>query len=95
MLFSQFIWTSVLLSGPLAVQDVDPANEFIEEMDKDPPEHRVPNWEQTKSLMARIAPKVGDDAPDFTLTTLDAKQEIKLSRHKGDGPVVLIFGSFT
>lgn len=84
----------LFLSG-LAAQDVDPAKKFIEHMDKAPSDKRVPNWEQTKTLMARIAPKMGEEAPDFSLPTLDGKQRVKLSQHKGDRPVVLIFGSFT
>jgi len=81
-----------LLGG---LQDTDPAKKFIDQMDKAPSEMRVPNWEQTKSLMARVAPKVGEAAPDFSLLTLDGKQTVKLSQHKGDKPVVLVFGSFT
>ncbi len=84
------------LTGALClVQDVEPAKKFIEQMDKAPADQRVPNWEQTKSLMARVAPKVGGDAPDFSLPSLDGNQTVKLTQHKGDKPVVLIFGSFT
>ena len=85
----------VLASAPLLVQDIDSAKKFIDQMDKAPPEKRVPNWESTKALMARVAPKVGDEAPDFTLPTLDGKESIKLTQHKNDRPVVLVFGSFT
>jgi len=84
-----------ILSANLSVQDSDPAGKFIEQMDKASPEKRLPNWEQTRKLMARPAPKVGDNAPDFSLQTLDQKSTIKLSQHKDDRPVVLIFGSFT
>jgi hypothetical protein len=73
----------------------DPAARFIKEMDSEPADKRVPNWEQTKALMAREAPKVGDVAPDFTLKTLDGKETIKLSQYAGNLPVVLIFGSYT
>lgn len=83
------------LSFSPSVQDSDPAGKFIEQMDKAPPEKRLPNWEQTRKLMARVAPKPGDVAPDFSLHTLDMKATIKLSQHKDDRPVVLIFGSFT
>lgn len=79
----------------IALQDADPAKKFIEQMDKVPAEKRPPNWDQTKALMARRAPKVGDQAPDFSLSALDGKQTVKLSQHKGEKPVVLIFGSFT
>lgn len=39
-------------------------------------------------------PKLGEDAPDFTLPTHDGKQTITLSKSRGK-PVILIFGSFT
>lgn len=73
----------------------DPAKKFIDEMDRAPADQRVPNWEQTKALMNRPAPKVGDPAPDFSLQTLDGARTVQLSQHKGDRPVVLVFGSFT
>ncbi len=42
------------------------------------------------------SPKVGDDAPDFTLSTFDSQHTITLSNAlKQGGPVALIFGSFT
>jgi hypothetical protein len=43
----------------------------------------------------REGPKIGDQAPDFTLNTPDGKQTITLSKFHGHKPVVLIFGSFT
>jgi hypothetical protein len=95
MLLYQFIVISVIVCGSLLAQDVDPARKFIDQMDKAPPEQRVPNWEQTKALMARVAPVVGEPAPEFSLSTLDGKQTVTLSQHKGDRPVVLVFGSFT
>ncbi len=73
----------------------DPAKKFIEEMDQASPEDRVPNWEHTKALMARIPPAVGQSAPDFSLKTLDGKETIALSQFRGKKPVVLIFGSYT
>jgi len=39
-------------------------------------------------------PKLGDEAPDFTLPTHDGSQTITLSESRGK-PVILIFGSFT
>jgi len=39
--------------------------------------------------------KVGDVAPDFTLSTLDGKRKVKLSSFRGAKPVALIFGSYT
>jgi cytochrome oxidase Cu insertion factor (SCO1/SenC/PrrC family) len=40
-------------------------------------------------------PSLEDSAPDFTLRTNDAKEEITLSRLIGPKPVVLVFGNFT
>ena len=38
---------------------------------------------------------VGDLAPDFKLRTLDGKRTVRLLAHRGQQPVVLIFGSYT
>lgn len=38
---------------------------------------------------------VGDEAPDFTLKTLDGSAEVTLSGYRGECPVALIFGSYT
>ncbi len=38
---------------------------------------------------------VGDLAPDFTLSSLDGKRKVRLSRFRGKRPVALIFGSYT
>jgi hypothetical protein len=40
-------------------------------------------------------PRVGQQAPDFTLRTFDGKRRISLSEYRGKKPVVLVFGSFT
>jgi Ca2+-binding EF-hand superfamily protein len=40
-------------------------------------------------------PRVGQEAPDFTLKTQDGKKEITLSEVSNKKPIVLIFGSFT
>ena len=37
----------------------------------------------------------GDTAPDFTLDTYDHSSRVTLSSHRGDRPVVLVFGSYT
>ncbi len=68
---------------------------FIAHMDAAAPEDRLPNWENTKALMLRRAPQVGEQAPDFTLETRDGGESIRLSRFQGDRPVVLVFGSWT
>ena len=39
--------------------------------------------------------KVGDTAPDFTLKSLNGKEQVTLSSFQDDKPVVLIFGSYT
>ena len=38
---------------------------------------------------------VGDLAPDFKLKNLDGKRTVRLRGHRGQQPVVLIFGSYT
>jgi hypothetical protein len=37
----------------------------------------------------------GDEAPDFTLSSVDHSRRVALSSHRGDRPVVLVFGSYT
>ena len=37
----------------------------------------------------------GGVAPDFKLKTLDGKRTMRLHAHRGQQPVVLIFGSYT
>lgn len=37
----------------------------------------------------------GDQAPDFTLPTFDHSSRVTLSSHRGDRPVILVFGSYT
>jgi hypothetical protein len=37
----------------------------------------------------------GDQAPDFTLPTVDGGVPVTLSSHRGVRPVVLVFGSYT
>jgi hypothetical protein len=39
--------------------------------------------------------QVGDTAPEFTLKTLDAAAQVRLSSFRGQKPVVLVFGSYT
>jgi len=39
--------------------------------------------------------KVGDEAPDFSLETIDKKSSVQLSDLRGKKPVVLVFGSYT
>ena len=39
--------------------------------------------------------QVGDQAPEFSLPTVDRKTRVRLSSFRGHKPVVLIFGSYT
>jgi len=73
----------------------DPVAGFIAEVDLAPPGKRPPNWDRTKALMARPAPAVGADAPDFTLKSVDGATAITRSKFHPDRPLVLVFGSFT
>ena len=41
------------------------------------------------------APRVGDPAPDFTLSDILGENPIRLSDFQEEKPVALIFGSFT
>jgi len=71
------------------------AARFIAEMDALPPDERVPDWERTRARMLREAPAAGTPAPDFALATIDGSRTVRLSELWRDGPVVLIFGSWT
>jgi hypothetical protein len=73
----------------------DPAEDFIRRTDAMPPDQRPPHWEETRRLMLRPAPRVGEPAPDFTLVTVDGSQRITRSKFHPDRPLMLIFGSFT
>jgi hypothetical protein len=74
---------------------MNPAARFIAQMDRAPAERRPKDWAQTKTLMSRPAPGVGQPAPDFTLPLRDAEQTITRSLYQAGRPVMLIFGSFT
>lgn len=39
--------------------------------------------------------KLGDEAPTFTLKSLDGKKSFTLADFKGRKPVALVFGSYT
>jgi hypothetical protein len=39
--------------------------------------------------------RIGDPAPDFTLSTVDRASRVTLSSFRGKQPVALIFGSYT
>ena len=53
------------------------------------PARRLWLWAREGSL------SVGQDAPDFTLQSVDHRRTVTLSSHRGDRPVVLVFGSYT
>ena len=42
-----------------------------------------------------LAPRAGDEAPDFVLFGVDGEISVRLSEFRGEKPVALIFGSFT
>lgn len=43
----------------------------------------------------KLAPKVGDLAPDFTLHDISGTESTTLSDFHGKKPVALVFGSYT
>jgi hypothetical protein len=53
------------------------------------PAQRVWGWARTGRLAE------GEVAPDFTLSTYDHTGRVTLSSHRGQRPVVLVFGSYT
>lgn len=53
------------------------------------PAPRMWSWARQGNLQE------GDEAPDFTLSTLDHSSRVTLSSHRGERPVVLVFGSYT
>jgi len=52
----------------------------------------IRNWQKQHDA---VAPKVGDNAPDFELRDTNGEQSVKLSNYRGIMPVVLVFGSYT
>lgn len=42
-----------------------------------------------------LAPKLGDEAPDFELCDTNGENAVRLSNFRGERPVALVFGSFT
>lgn len=62
--------------------------EMMESMNKRRQEMRGQNQEAG-------GPNVGQEAPDFTLRTLDGDRTVKLSDFRGKKPVILVFGSYT
>ena len=42
-----------------------------------------------------LAPKAGDEAPDFELRDVTEENSVRLSDFRGEKPVALVFGSYT
>ena len=85
------------LFGTVAIAMLQPPERFGRIMKRLPqslvwvllPAPRMWMWARAGNLSE------GDIAPDFTLSTLDRSGEVTLSSHRGDRPVVLVFGSYT
>ena len=52
-------------------------------------------FNQWQQKFDALAPKVGDQAPDFELRYINGEKDVRLSDYQGVQPVALIFGSFT
>jgi hypothetical protein len=53
------------------------------------PGPRIWSWARSGHLAE------GDEAPAFTLPTLDHSDRVSLATHRGQRPVVLVFGSYS
>jgi hypothetical protein len=84
-------------AGALAWAMLQPPERFGQIMTRVPmavawgvlPGPRIWGWARRGTLAE------GDQAPDFTLSTLDHSDRVSLSAHRGQRPVVLVFGSYT
>lgn len=85
---------NVIIATLLALAGCGP-EAYLAKIDQMPPEQRPPEWDQTRQLMARRAPAVGEPAPDFTLPLIEGGKPIRRSVLQGGRPMVLVFGSFT
>ena len=89
--------TYVALAGAVALAMMQPPERFGAIMTRAPmaviwgvlPGQRIWMWARQGTLTE------GDAAPDFTLSTLDHSDRVTLSSHRGQRPVVLVFGSYT
>lgn len=50
------------------------------------------NWQKKHDS---LAPKAGDEAPDFELRDAKGNDQVRLSDFRGKKPVALAFGSYT
>jgi hypothetical protein len=73
-----------------------------------PPEQFAAGFARLPSISMRVLPfeplwmraragdlEAGEPAPDFELPTLDKSARVRLSAHRGQRPVLLVFGSYT
>ena len=87
----------ILAFAAVAVAMSRPPEEFGQFMKRVPlplvwgvlPGQRIWLWARAGSL------STGDLAPDFTLDTYNHSDRVTLSSHRGQRPVVLVFGSYT
>ncbi len=87
----------IFLAGAVAAAMLQPPERFGQIMRYVPaplvwgvlPGPRIWLWARQGALAE------GERAPDFTLPTYDHKGSVTLSSHRGQRPVVLIFGSYT
>ena len=85
-----------LLLGSLAIAMRQPPDTFGAIMAKLPPFAYIlmpfePMWMNARAGHV----KVGQAAPNFTLSTVDLAKKVTLSSFRGSQPVVLVFGSYT
>ena len=73
----------------------DRTAKMIAHVDAMPTEERPAEWDRTKALMLRTAPKVGMPAPEFTLKRMNSDEIVTLSTYRPDEPKFLVFASYT
>ncbi|MBL1217796.1 MAG: hypothetical protein D8M59_09905 [Planctomycetes bacterium] len=59
------------------------------------PSQSRPRQMQQRQQQRAQAPRVGDEAPMFTLKSIDGKSETDTRSFRGQRPLVLFFGSYT
>lgn len=79
-----FAWIVVTAAGGVAAQQPS------RDRDRRGRRDRQRSTERTGS-----SPKAGQEAPPFTLKSVDGKHETNLASFRGKRPVVLFFGSYT
>jgi len=86
---------AVLVAG-LAIAMRQPPDTFGAIMAKLPPMAFMALPIESLWMNARAGSlMVGQQAPDFSLKTVDQGSEVRLSSFRGQKPVVLVFGSYT